>query len=94
MRHRTKYLTVPEKENKMNKEFIKKMIQAEILRYEAIKEILPESLKSRVETLEKDAGNFIQELALEIVTENNFKSKSSGSAENKKSAKRVQVEFN
>ncbi|MDF2987312.1 MAG: hypothetical protein K0R50_2822 [Eubacterium sp.] len=78
----------------MNKEFVKKMVKAEILRYEAIKEILPESLKNRVETLEKDAGVFIQELALEIVSENTLKSKGPGSTENKKSAKRVQVDFN
>lgn len=51
----------------MNKEFIKKMIRAEKLKYEAIKEIMPDKLKERVASLEKDAFNLLKEVALELI---------------------------
>lgn len=53
----------------MNKQFIKKMIMSERLRYEAIKEILPDGIKKRVDTFEKDATNFLKEIALEIAND-------------------------
>jgi lipoate-protein ligase A len=53
----------------VNKEFVKKMIKAERLRYEAFKEILPHSIKERVDTLEKDAVNFLKDIAIEIIKE-------------------------
>lgn len=49
----------------MNKEFIKKMIKAEALRYSAIKEILPEGLKKRVDNFEKDAISILKDVAFE-----------------------------
>lgn len=75
----------------MNKEFIKKMVKAEILRYEAIKEVLPEGLKIRVNELEKDMAGLMKELALD------FMSDSMGmdckKTEQGKSAKKVEVDF-
>ncbi len=86
----------------MNKEFIKKMIESEILRYQAIKEILPKNVKDRVHCLEKDAGKLLKDIALELVTENLFRQDNSNQSstdtiyksEEKKSVKRVQVDFN
>lgn len=86
----------------MNKEFVKKMIKAEILRYQAIKEILPDNVKVRVDSLEKDAGKLLKDIALEFVTENLFGQDSSSQSsmdttsksEGNKSVKRVQVDFN
>ncbi len=86
----------------MNKEFVKKMIKAEILRYQAIKEILPDNVKVRVDSLEKDAGKLLKDIALELVTENLFRQDNSSQStmdktskpEENKSVKRVQVDFN
>ena len=71
----------------MNKEFIKKMVKAERYRYEAIKEILPETLRKKVEQLEKDAINVLKDTALDIMKEEANK-------ETKKSStKKVDIEF-
>jgi hypothetical protein len=86
----------------MNKEFVKKLIQSEILRYQAIKEVLPQGLKDRVDGLEKGAGDLLKEIALEIVAENlsgqgncnKSSQKTSEQPEGQKSVKRVQVDFN
>ncbi len=86
----------------MNKEFIKKMIKAEILRYQAIKGILPDNVKNRVHSLEKDAGKLLKDIALEFVTEDLFRQDNSDQSttdtiyksEGKKSVKRVQVDYN
>ena len=53
----------------MNKEFVKKMIIAERLRYEAVKEILPDNLRKRVDIFEKGALSFLKDIALEIIKE-------------------------
>jgi hypothetical protein len=53
----------------MNKEFIKKIIKAEKLKYEAIKEIMPDNLRKRVDTFEKDAVSLLKDIAIEMVKE-------------------------
>jgi len=53
----------------MNKEFVKKMIKAEKYKYEAIKEILPQDLRKKVDEFEKDAFNLLKDVALEIMRE-------------------------
>jgi hypothetical protein len=73
----------------MNKKFIKKMIMAERLRYEAIKEILPDNLRKRVDTFERDATNFLKEIAIEII-EDDMGTKSD---DIKKETKKVKVDF-
>jgi hypothetical protein len=51
----------------MNKKFVKKLIQSEILKYEAIKELLPDKTKGLIEELEEEVINQLKELALEII---------------------------
>lgn len=86
----------------MNKEFAKKLIKAEILRYQAIKEILPEGMKHGVETLERDAGNLLKDIAMEFISENFSQQENvsrpdqdnTGKPGDKKAVKRVAVDFN
>lgn len=73
----------------MNKEFVKKIIKAERLRYEAVKEILPNKLRERVEIFETDAFMLIKDIAMEMVKED----VSEDSCENKKTIKKVNVDF-
>ncbi|MDQ2087426.1 hypothetical protein RBH29_13420 [Herbivorax sp. ANBcel31] len=73
----------------MNKEFMKKMIKAELLKYQAIKEILPDSMKSKVENLEKEALCFMKDFALEMISEYSVKEEQS----EKKQTKKVDVDF-
>lgn len=73
----------------MNKEFVKKMIKAELLRYEAIKEILPDNMKKRVDNLEKEAASFLKDIALEIIKE----STKEQAKEPRKETKKVKVDF-
>lgn len=54
----------------MNKVFLSKMLKAERLKYEAFKEIMPEGIKKRADNFEKEAVNFIKDLAIEISKEN------------------------
>lgn len=73
----------------VNKEFVKKMIKAERLRYEAFKEILPDSLRDKVDNFERDAVNFLKDIAIEIVSED-----LGGNREGiKKETKKVEVDF-
>lgn len=51
----------------MNKKFVKKLIQSEILKYEAIKELLPDKTKGLIEELEEEVIDQLKELALEII---------------------------
>jgi len=53
----------------MNREFVKKLVKAEMLRYEALKEILPESMKSRLKGIEREAGSLIKDIAFEFMAE-------------------------
>ncbi|SCZ03951.1 hypothetical protein [Alkaliphilus peptidifermentans] len=71
----------------MNKVFIKKMIMAEKLKYEAIKEILPKDVKENLEEFEKGALSLLKEVALEIINEEMQKE------ESKKIVKKVDIDF-
>ena len=73
----------------MNKEFIKKVLKAEKLKYEALKEILPDSLREKVNSLEKDAFSLLKDVALELIKED-VKEQSST---DKKMTKKVNVDF-
>ncbi len=78
------------------------MIKAEILRYQAIKEILPENMKVGIETFERDAGELLKNIALEIISENfshqenvnRPEQDNTGKTGDKKPVKRVEVDFN
>lgn len=65
------------------------MIKIEIMRYEAIKEILPDRVKTHIDALEKEAGEVIKEFALEIVKDNTC----SKPDPDKKETKKVKVDF-
>lgn len=71
----------------MNKEFIKKMIKAETLKYEALKEILPEKVKKRVDDIEKEAFSLIKDIAIYMVQEEKEEK------EEKRTTKKVEVDF-
>jgi hypothetical protein len=73
----------------MNKEFVKKLVKAEMLRYEAFKEILPGSARKMVDGFEKNAGELIRELAVETI-KGNMREESPGT---EKAAKKVNVDF-
>lgn len=82
----------------MNKEFVKKMIKAKRLEYEAIKEIMPDGLKNRVDSFEKEAFTLLKDLAIEILTENaNEKGKGNSEGDSNKdgkNVKKINVNFN
>lgn len=71
----------------MNKEFIKKIIKAETLRYEAIKEILPDKVRKRVDDIEKEAFSLIKDVAIYMIQEEKDEK------EEKKITKKVEVDF-
>lgn len=82
----------------MNKEFVKKMIKAKRLEYEAIKEVMPEGLKNRIDSFEKEAFTLIRDLAVEILSED-AKEKSKWNSEGDwnqdgKNVKKINVDFN
>ena len=86
----------------MNKEFAKKMIKAKRLEYEAIKEIMPESIKNSIDSFQKDAFNLIKDVAIEIIKEdiqNRDTTKNKCDMDNKtnmnnKNIKKISVDFN
>ncbi|WP_160685037.1 hypothetical protein [Clostridium sp. C2-6-12] len=82
----------------MNKEFAKKMIKAKRLEYEAIKEIIPERLKDRIDTFEKEAFSLIKDLAFEILSEEAHENSKCNSDDNcnkdSKNVKKISVDFN
>jgi hypothetical protein len=80
----------------MNKEFVRKMIMAEQLRYEAIKEILPDNIKKKVDKVEKEAFDLLKDIALEFIKGKVVDSDSSTDDEqdeNKKNSKKIKVDF-
>ena len=86
----------------MNKEFVKKMIKAKKLEYEAIKEIMPETIKNRIDSFQKEAFNLIKDVAIEIIKEdmqNRNTNKSECDIDNEtnttnKNIKKISVDFN
>lgn len=82
----------------MNKEFAKKVIKAKRLEYEAIKEVMPERLKDRIDTFEKEAFSLIKDLAIEIISEDAHEKSKSNSNDNcnkdSKNVKKISIDFN
>jgi hypothetical protein len=73
----------------VNKEIIKKLIKIEQLKYEVIKEILPEGALQRLNTFEKEAATVIKDIALDFMRESSEKAE----AGEKKEIKKVKVDF-
>lgn len=76
----------------MNKEFARRMIKAEKLKYEAIMEILPIGLQKKVEAFGKDALNLVKDISIEIMNED-VSEDTEESHESKKTTKKVKVDF-
>ena len=73
----------------MNKNFIVKIVKAKQLEYEAIKEILPRSIRLSLENFEKDAERVLKDVAIELIKEKAEKPRE----EVRQSTKKVQVDF-
>lgn len=80
----------------MNKEFIKKMMQAKKLGYEALKEIMPEEMKNRVDSIEKEVFDLLKDIAVEMIKDDadDKADKTGRSDKADKRTKKVNVEFN
>jgi hypothetical protein len=79
----------------MNKTFMKKIIRAKMLEYEAIKEIMPGNLKKRITHLEKETLNIVKDIVLELISESD--DEESNMKEDQASAKKatkISVDFN
>jgi hypothetical protein len=73
----------------MNKEFMAKIIKAKKLEYEALKDIMPDKLRARVDKFEKEAVDVLKDVAVEIMKDNQ-----GHEAETvKKETKKVKVDF-
>jgi hypothetical protein len=73
----------------MNKEIIKKLIKIEKLKYEIIKDILPEKALLRLNKFEKEAASVIKDIAFELLQE----SAQEESKDTKKETKKVKIDF-
>ncbi|MBZ9688566.1 hypothetical protein G9F72_019750 [Clostridium estertheticum] len=73
----------------MNSEIIKKLIKIEKLKYEIIKDILPEKALSRLNKFEKQTATVISDITLEVMRE--FSEEDEEEA--KKEIKKVKVDF-
>lgn len=77
----------------MNKEFLKKMMKAKMLEYEAIKELIPSNMKDKVESCEKELIDIFKNIALEMINEEKNSDSNKGN-DIKKKVKKIGVEFN
>lgn len=77
---------------RMNKEFIKKMIQAEVLKYQAVKELLPNNIRKHIDSVENDAVEMLKELAVEIIKDYSEVDKKK-QKETSKQTKKVNIDF-
>ncbi|EJO5346345.1 hypothetical protein NRP93_000389 [Clostridium botulinum] len=68
----------------MNKNFIKKMIKAKKLEYEAVQELMPNGLKSKINDMEKEVFNLLKDLSLELLKDEQLEKKESNSNQVKK----------
>lgn len=73
----------------MNSEIIKKLIRIEKLKYEIIKDILPEKVLHRLNNFEKEAMPIIKDIAVSLMDES-FEVSDQGA---KKEVKKVKVDF-
>ncbi|MBU5317295.1 hypothetical protein KQI30_13645 [Clostridium bornimense] len=70
----------------MNKEFVKKMLQAKKLEYEALEEILPDCIKEKRSRVVSDIKDIIRDVIIEDITEDK-------STKNRE-VKKVNIDFN
>ncbi|EKQ50725.1 MULTISPECIES: hypothetical protein [unclassified Clostridium] len=77
----------------MNKEFIKKMLKAKRFEYEAIKEIIPDKIRDRIDCFEKEAISIIRDIGFEMIKEDIKDKEEKNNADNK-STKKINIDFN
>lgn len=65
------------------------MIKSEILRYEGLKEILPENAKKKLEGFEKEVMEMMKDIAFEIVSDSSNKHEGA----ERKEVRKVSVDF-
>ena len=70
----------------MNKEFVKKLLQAKKLEYEALEEILPDCIKEKRSRVVSDIKDIIRDVIIEDITEDK-------STKNRE-VKKVNIDFN
>ncbi|AUM94200.1 TPA: hypothetical protein LA742_000819 [Clostridium botulinum] len=73
----------------MNKNFIKKIIKAKKLEYEAVRELMPKSLKSKISNMEKEVLKSLKDLSLELLKDEELEKRES----NNKQVKKIGVDF-
>jgi len=73
----------------MNKEIIRKLIKIEKLKYEIIKDILPEKVLHRINNLEKQVATVIKDIVFDLMEEHS----KDHEEETKKEVKKVKIEF-
>ncbi|GAE00742.1 hypothetical protein CBO05C_0432 [Clostridium botulinum B str. Osaka05] len=73
----------------MNKNFIKKIIKAKKLEYEAVRELMPKSLKSKISNMEKEVLKSLKDLSLELLKDGELEKRES----NNKQVKKIGVDF-
>jgi len=73
----------------MNSEIIKKLIKIEKLKYEIIKDLLPEKAILRLNNFEREAATVIKDIALELMQDSSEKPEEGS----KVGIKKVKVDF-
>lgn len=73
----------------MNTVFLSKIIKAKRLEYEALKEIMPNGIRSKVDSFEKAAFNIAKGIAIEIIKEET----TSVPNQDKKVIKKIGIDF-
>lgn len=73
----------------MNKNFIKKIIKAKKLEYEAVQKLMPKSLKSKISNMEKEVLKLLRDLSLELLKDEELEKRES----NNKQVKKIGVDF-
>jgi hypothetical protein len=75
----------------VNKQFVIKVLQAKQLQYEALKEIMPENIVNRIESLENELLAIGKEYFMKVVI-NLSNNKNKSTSETKASVRKVTIE--
>lgn len=76
----------------MNKQFVVKMMQAKQLEYEALKEVLPESMVKRVEKLESELAETAMELFMAMSKDTSTTKSNSSKNDTNSKVRKVTIE--
>jgi hypothetical protein len=76
----------------MNKQFVKKMVQAKRLEYQALKEVMPECMAKRVTKLESELLDFGKEFVMTIMSDSEKNDSSDEASGSKQRTRKVPIE--